>query len=255
MRASRVLKTLREGGSVLCTQIGTGSEMLAGMASKIGYDCLWVDTEHKCVSEQQVQQCIQAARYYDTDCVVRIRKESYCSYFRPLEDGAAGIMVPHCITVEDAELAVRNAKFYPQGLRGMDFSGAGADYMVNDPEECAKWMNRETFVMIQIEDKEAVDNIEALAAVDGVDMFFIGPQDLKQSYLRHGETDGVLDKVAEKIAGALQGKTNKWWGLPVASVEQMKKYRDMGARFFNMRGDLGTAFKGWKEIYDGFKGV
>jgi len=256
MRKSKVLKILREGGCALSTQVGTGNELLAGMAAKIGFDCLWLDTEHKCMSDKQVYDCIQAAALSDTDCVVRIKKSGYYSYFRPLEDGAAGIMVPHCFNADDAKVAVRNAKFYPLGLRGVDFSGPGSDYMLTPSNECSEFLNKENFVMLQIEDKEALDNIDEILDVDGIDLLFIGPADLTQSLAHHGlKGKDALMTAVKKVAEAVAKRENRWWGIPAGNIEQAKMYIDMGARFINLKGDLSLVLNGWKQLHNDFRAL
>ena len=89
MRRSKDMEKLRAGKSVLCTQVVSGDECLAGVAARIGADCLWICEEHATVTELQSLRCIRIAQAYDTDCMIRIRKSGYYSYFRPLEDRTA----------------------------------------------------------------------------------------------------------------------------------------------------------------------
>ena len=81
---------------------------------------------------------IQGARASNADCVLRIRKDGYMSFFRPLEEGVAGIMVPHCMSADEAHMAVRNAKYHPMGMRGIDMVGVDADYMLANGMEHIK---------------------------------------------------------------------------------------------------------------------
>ncbi len=249
MRKSRVLEKLRRGECVISTQIGSGCASFAGMAASLGFDCLWLDMEHKPVSERQVRECIAKAAFKGADCVVRIKKRGYLDYFRPLEDGAAGIMVPHCMDRKDAEQAVRNARFYPQGLRGMDFTGMAFDYMTHPAEKCIEWALKETFVMVQIEDMEALGCIDEILDVEGVDILFIGPSDLVQSAKKHGAfSKGFLDKAFDIVSEAVKKYGNKWWGTVAGSVEQAERLRKKGAGFINISGDFGQLYNGWNKI-------
>lgn len=247
MRESKVLKKLRNDDWVLVTNCSfCPTFQMAEMVGAIGFDCIWIDMEHRPFDYKDSFQLIQGARMRNMDSMVRIRKDSYASYFRVLEDGASGIMVPHCKSPEEAEWAVRNSKYSPEGLRGMDGVGVDADYTLMDSEEYVKRANEETFICVQIEDKEAVDCIDEIAAVKGLDIIFVGPGDLSQSYGPEN-VDSVIEKVS--IAADNNGK---WWGLPVASVDKAKYYLDMGARFIAAGADLIILMEGFKKIKEDF---
>jgi len=199
-----------------------------------------------------VYHTILGARAAGADCVVRVRKQGYLDYFRALEDGAAGIMVPHVKTAEEARQIVLNAKYPSLGRRGIDLAGADARFMLDNPVENMAHANKETFVMIQIEDREALDEIDEIAAVEGVDAFFIGPADLSASLNTfEDKSSPIMTEAIEKIAAAAM-KHGKWWGLPVGSVEQAQKYLDMGASFLNYSGDLGAIFREFKRTKNEF---
>ena len=172
MRASKTLDKIRNGGWALSTAVAVGGARVAELAGYIGFDCLWLDMEHKPCSQMDIFHMIMGARASGIDCLVRVRKQGYLDYFRALEDGAAGIMVPHVKSASEAREIVRNAKYPPLGKRGMDFAGADSRYMLDNEMENMEFSNRETFVMIQIEDKEAIDDLEAIAAVPGIDALF-----------------------------------------------------------------------------------
>ena len=178
MRKSKTLEKLRNGEYVLSTAIAVGGARAAELAGEIGFDCLWIDTEHKPINEETLFNIILGARAGGADCLVRIKKRGYLDYFRPLEDGAAGIMVPHVKSVDEAKEVVRNAKYVPLGRRGIDFAGADSRYMLDNPKENMEFANRETFITVQIEDPEALDCIDEIAALDGIDLLFVGHGDL-----------------------------------------------------------------------------
>src|SRR5712692_3500884 len=96
----------------------------------------------------------------------------YDSVMRALEFGANGIMVPHCRSIEEARQYAEWMRFPPRGKRGLDGAGADADWALADTMEHIRNANEETFLVLQIEDKEAVDCVDEIAAVDGVDILF-----------------------------------------------------------------------------------
>ena len=245
MRESKVLNKLRNDEYVLCTQIGSAFAPFAGIAAQVGFDCVWLDMEHKAVDDAQIRECILACSAYDCDTVVRIRKRGYVDYFRPLEDGATGVMIPHCMSKSEAEYAVYNTKFYPVGRRGMDFTGLASDYMAAPVDDCVKNALENTFTMVQIEDIEALNCVEEIASVQGIDLLFVGPGDLKQSAKAHGVfSDTFMDETFERVNRAVNTAGNTWWGTVTGSSEAAKKLYDAGCRFINIRGDFGTVYSG-----------
>jgi len=246
MHESRVLNKLRKGDYALCTQIGSANPGFAGIAALTGFDCIWLDCEHKGISAGQIRECILAATLYNCDTVVRINKRSYSDYFKPLEDGATGIMVPHCKNAEDAQFAVANSKFAPLGMRGMDYTGLCSDYMMKPASEVIEHSLKHTFTMLQIEDIEALDNLDEITAIAGVDILFVGPADLEQSARRNGKFDkAFMDEVFFKVNSAVSEHKNVFWGTTVGTPESALDAYTKGARFISVRGDYGavqTAF-------------
>lgn len=241
MRESKVLNKLKNGGYALSTQLASGYAPFAGIAAQTGFDCVWIDMEHKHMSQEQMRECILACTVYDCDTVVRIRKRGYLDYFRPLEDGATGIMVPHCKSVEEAKLAVYNSKFYPVGRRGVDFTGLSSDYMMASADDCVENALNNSMTIVQIEDVEALECVNEIAEVEGIDMLFIGPSDLKQSAMSFGVyNDNFMSDVYKKVNDAVKDKKDIWWGTVCATPDAAKQMYDLGCRFLNIRGDFGA---------------
>ncbi len=256
MRKSSVIRKLRKNEVVWSTSVSfTNSPKITEIAGLLGYDCIWIDMEHRPYDYEAVFGMIQGARVSDIDCMVRIRKESYASYFRPLEDGAAGIMVPHCFEKQDVDFAVMNAKYPPIGFRGIDGVGADCDYGLASYDDYLKNANDETFVVVQIEDKEAVDNLDEICAVKGVDIIFVGPGDLSKSFEVMGQANHTKIKEAIEKVAVIAKKYGKAWGLPVSSKEDAKKYIDMGARFINIGSDRAVLVNGMKQLIESYKEI
>jgi len=253
MRRSRVLEKLRSNDWVLITSTSfTSSPCVTELAGSVGFDCLWVDMEHRAYDYNTVFGLIQGARAANTDCVIRVRKESYADYFRVLEDGAAGVMVPHCKSAEEARFIVRNCKYSPLGMRGIDGAGVDSDYGMASLAEHRSHANRETFVVTQIEDREAVDCIDEIASVEGVDVFFIGIVDLSQSYGVTGDFKHPMILEAIKKVSEASQRYEKWWGLPVRTPEEAQEYLDMGARFLSASSDRAILVNGFRKIKQDF---
>lgn len=250
MRRSRVLEKLRRGDCAVCIGVSMApAPEVVEMAGLAGFDVCWIDMEHRDYSYREVNHMIRAARVQDMDAMVRLRREGYFSYFRPFEAGATGIMVPHCMSGDDARQVARNARYYPIGLRGFETVGADADYGTADPHEYMEWVNRETFVIVQIEDREAVEDVDAIAATPGIDLLFVGPADLSQSYgvplqTQHPEVQAAMDRVDEAAR-----KYGKFWGAPARGAEGARSLIERGARFVNVGTDFGILHEGLRRIF------
>jgi len=123
-----------------------------------------------------------------------------------------------------------------------------ADYMLSDPREFFEHANRETFVLVQIEDRQAVDEVEEIAATPGVDGLFLGPADLSQSYGIPLQFDRPTMKIAvERIAAAAR-LHDKIFATTVGSAEAAKPFVEMGARIINVGASIVLLNRVWREL-------
>ncbi len=253
MRNNRVIEKLRQGKAVLVTTVTPyASPKLTEMVGLLDFDCVWIDMEHQDYSYDQLFNMALGCRATGIEPMARIRKGDYWTYSRPFEAGATGIMVPHCRSGAEAEQIVRYSRFAPLGMRGIDGVEALADYGLAPTSEYMAHANRETFVVVQIEDHEAVENVDAIAAVEGIDVLFVGPADLSQSYGIPLQTQApVIQTAIERVAEAA-ARHGKAWGLPVASAEAGEHYYDMGARFLSCGAAIILLQTGWSRIRQDF---
>lgn len=220
MRRSRVLQKLRNGEVVSCFKINLDSARAVELAAMAGFDCIWLCTEHIAADWSLIEKQVWAAKSQDADVVVRVARGSYSDYVRPLEIDATGIMVPHAMSLADAQEVVRMTRFHPLGLRALDGGNADGQYAATPPLDYMSEANTERFVILQIEDPEALEEIDAIAALPGVDMLFFGPGDFSQAIGAPAQWDDprIQDarvRVAEacrkhgKFAGTVGGLANR----------------------------------------------
>jgi 4-hydroxy-2-oxoheptanedioate aldolase len=253
---SRLRSKLRAGDFVRVVGINRITEpWLAEVAGKLGFDVIWFDMEHRAHGYEVVDRMSIACRATGIDLMVRILKTGYDSAMRALEFGANGIMVPHCRSIEEAEQWASWTRFPPQGSRGFDGAGADSEYSLSDPLEYLKDRNEETFLAVQIEDPEAVDCAEGIAAVDGVDLLFVGPADLSISYgvpleRQHPKVQHALDKVANASE-----KAGKWWGTVTETPELAQQELDRGARLITCANDHFLLVHGLQDAYRQFENL
>ncbi len=206
-------------------------------AAKAGYDCIWLDLEHRLIPAEQLQTLLVHCHLADIDCMVRAPTLEKTGLYRYLEDGATGLMIPHVSTAEKAKMLVDAVKFPPVGDRGLDGAGLDADYYLGDLDQYPDHANRETFLVVQIETPQAVENVEAIASVEGIDGLFFGPGDLGLRIKRVPGVSFTLEQAQQRVAAAAR-KYGKAWGRPAHSAEQVQQYRAEGAQLIAYGGDF-----------------
>jgi 4-hydroxy-2-oxoheptanedioate aldolase len=177
MRPSRVLKKLRAGQVASCVKINLADPRVIDIAAMCGFDCVWLDMEHVPTDWSTIEHQIRAAKIFDCDTMVRVARGSYSAHVQPLEADAAGIMVPHVMSLEDAKKVVWQTRFHPVGRRPVDGGNADGAYCLVDFNEYIETANKERFVVVQIEDPEPLSDLEAICELPGIDMIFFGPGD------------------------------------------------------------------------------
>ncbi|HYX66374.1 MAG TPA: aldolase/citrate lyase family protein, partial [Burkholderiales bacterium] len=201
------------------------------MLGALGFDWVLLDCEHGSLSPESVELMAMAAQASGMTPIARPRTRSAEHIAQVLDRGVLGVQVPHIVTADDARAAVQAAKYHPLGRRSLaagtraanyDARGSMADY-VRDANEA-------TLIAVQIEDREALPNLDAILAVVGIDVFFIGPSDLSQSMGHPGNAKAA--PVAQAIEAALAriraaGKTP---GMP-SGVENVREVLGKGVRY------------------------
>lgn len=237
MRRSRVLEKLRAGQVVSSFKINLDSARVVEVAAMQGFDCIWTDVEHTAADWSLIEKQIYAAKAHDTDIVVRVRRGSYSEYSVPLELDATGLMVPHVMSLEDAKQVVRMTRFHPVGLRALDGGNADGAYCNVGFDDYLQDANEQRFVAIQIEDPEPLEELEAIAALPGIDMLFFGPGDFSQAVGAPGDMKHPRVVEAQKYIADTAIKHGKF-AATVASPDTLEEKVAQGYRFLNLGADV-----------------
>ncbi|MCC9605537.1 aldolase/citrate lyase family protein [Blastopirellula sp. JC732] len=248
MRRSKVLAKVRNDVPAFGTALHLNSPDVYEMAGLMGFDAIWLDMEHHATTVESAANLIRAARAGGADVVARPAKGEYMRLGRMLEAGASGIMYPRCCSAEEAAEVVQWMKFAPLGKRGCDASGPDVPYMLTPLTEYLTAANEETFLIIQLEDPESLQHVDAIAAVPGVDMLMLGPGDFSILSGIPGQFDHplVLEAQEKVIQAALNaGKT---WAATCGSVAQAKAFADRGARMLFHGCDIVCVKQGLEKI-------
>lgn len=180
---------------------------------------------------------VRASRHTNMDAMIRIEKNNYTSAIKYLEMGAKGLMIPHVKNADEAEYWAKNAKFYPLGKRAVDGGFIDSDFGSIELKEYMKFSNNETFVAVQIEDAEAIPNIDEIAQVKGIDILFVGPLDLSISMGLCGEVNNKEIWDVIKKVGEATKKYGKFAGIPTPSIELTEKVMEEGYLFISSSSD------------------
>ena len=237
MRESQVLKKLRAGETVTCFKVNLPGGEVAEIAAMSGFDCIWVDREHVVQDWSEIKIQNLAAKAYDTDLMVRVSRGSYSDLIKPFEMDATGILVPHIMSLEDARKVVYYTRFHPIGRRPVDGGNADGGYTTLDFNEYLKQANEQRFIALQIEDPEPLDELEAIAELDGYNMLFFGPGDFSQGIGAPGRFDHPLLLDTWKRVAEVARKYGKY-AATVGSPQNANKLIDMGYQFISFGADV-----------------
>jgi 4-hydroxy-2-oxoheptanedioate aldolase len=237
MRPSRVLRKLRNGENVSCVKINSTSAQTTELAAIAGFDCIWLDQEHVGLDWSVLNSQIWSVKAHQADTLVRVPRGSYSDLVRPLEMDATGIMVPHVMSLEDAKRIVRMTRFHPLGLRAIDGGNADGAYTNADFQEYLSQANRERFVILQIEDPEPLEELDAIAALEGFDMLFFGPGDFSQGIGAPGDWNHPRLLDARKRVAETARKHGKF-AATTGSIDKLDEFTAMGYQFVNIGADV-----------------
>ena len=180
-RKSRVLETMRSGRKALCYKSNLTCPRVAEIVGLSGFDAIWICQEHIATDHSAMENFIRAGKMHDLDTIVRVAKGSYSDYIRPLEADAAGIMIPHLMSLEEAEYIAHTVRYMPVGRRPLDGGNADGAFCMIPCKEYLRLCNENRLVIVQIEDPEPLKELDKICQVPGIDMIFFGPGDFSHS--------------------------------------------------------------------------
>ncbi len=200
MLARKIKRIIKRGEVTIGSWMSMAHESIAEILASAGYDWIVVETEHTAIDVSEVLRLIMAIEGRGVVPLVRLAWNDPIQAKAVMDSGAAGVLVPMVNTREDAELAVNSVKFPPLGCRGVGLARAQGYGLTFD--EYVKRNNADSLLIVQIEHKDAVSNIEAILSVEGIDGTFIGPYDLSLSMgipgqLNHPDIEAAKQRVLE----------------------------------------------------------
>ncbi len=239
MRPNRVKQALRRGEAAIGTLVFEfNTPGIARIAAAAGADFVLFDLEHTGWSMETLRTLMASARAEDLAPMVRVPATQYHFLARALDVGVQGIMVPMVESEEQARVIVQSAKYPPLGVRGAAFGVAHDDYRGGDVLEKMQSANDEVLLIALIETARGVEHADRIAAVDGLDVLWIGHFDLTNSLgiaaqFTHPQYLGAVERILAACRG--HGKAP---GFMVASVEEGRAKLAQGFRCLAYWGDI-----------------
>lgn len=179
---NQMKEKLQQGKAVLGVSIMIPSVQIVEMIGKLGFDWVLIDCEHGSISLETVELMAMAAQASGLTPIVRPPMNDPEIILQYMDRGAMGIQAPHVNTADEARAVVAAIKYHPLGTRSLAVGTRAANYGFNlTLDKYTQQANNESLVCVQIEDKDALANITAIANVEGIDVLFVGPSDLSQS--------------------------------------------------------------------------
>lgn len=213
---------------------------IAEIARTAGFDTLYIDLEHSSFSLDTTSQICMACLAVGVTPLVRIASIDATHIGRVLDGGAMGVIAPHVQSAEDAQSVVRAVKFPPMGERSFTGSLPHLRYRTFPTPEVFEAMNEATLVIVMIENMQGLESVESIAAEEGVDMLFIGTNDLCGSLGIPGQLDHpLIDEAYRRTLAACQkyGKHLGIGGLG-GKPEMVSSLIERGARYFSTGTDI-----------------
>jgi len=240
-------------GEILCgTWLNLGSAMTAEIAADAGFDWVVIDLEHGAGGHDSLLHQMQAVAAGTAAPLVRIAWNEAPRFKRVLDLGAAGVVVPYVATRAEAEQAVAAMRYPPSGIRGC----AGMNRATSFGRDFAEYLataNDRLLTVVQIESEAALQNVDDIGPVEGVDVLFVGPLDLSvgmgiPQQFEHPRFRAALEKVAQAAR-----KHSKAAGILLSKREQLDRTIADGYTFVGLGSDGGVLAEGMSELAAAFR--
>ncbi len=228
---NKLKEKLSRGEVAVGSFVYVPSSKLTEIVGWTGFDFVVVDMEHGPVDTSIAEDMVRAAEHSGATPIIRVSHNSPHLILRAFDVGAHAIHVPEINTAEEARAAAASARYGPIGHRGLAGVRAAKHGLAGSLSEYAQRANEEVMVIAHIEHVRAVENLDDLLAVDGIDVYYLGPEDLSNSLGIPGKSKdpkvvSLVEESIQRIAAA-----GKVAGCIAADVPTARRYRELGALY------------------------
>ena len=248
-RKNKLKEILARGEVALGTCIYTFSPALVELAGHCGLDFCRIDNEHAWRQDESAEHLMRAAYVGGIVPLLRIDRDNPYLVRKALEVGAGGIIIPHVNTAREVEEVVQAAKFPPKGHRGYGGLCWSGKWGADAGPEWVRWSDEETMVLVMIEDYRALENLDAIMAVEGLDAVQFGPADFSFSIGVPGQTSHpkVIDALKKIVESARKHGKAVCFGVGYPWAENARKYIEMGCQLIEFGHDVTILQNIWKK--------
>lgn len=233
----RVADALDAGRPVFGTFLKIYSPALVELIGRAGFDFIIVDSEHGNFTHEQIENLIRAAEVAGIGTIVRTPDARETDILHALDSGASGVQIPSLRTARDAEAAMRHARYHPKGQRGFARANRAAAYGKMPLTESLAIADR-ALVIVHVENREMLDQVESLSRVEGIDVLFFGAADLGQSLGILGQADHPQIHAAfDRVVAAAQS-SGRQIGAVAGNAEELAALAKRGIRFLVWQSDI-----------------
>jgi 4-hydroxy-2-oxoheptanedioate aldolase len=248
---NRFKEALKNGRAQIGLWSSLSSSYTVEVIAGAGFDWLLLDMEHSPIDLESLIGQLQAAAPYPTHPVVRVPWNDMVAIKRVLDVGAQALLVPYVSTAEEAAAAVSYTRYPPRGIRGV--AGTTRATRFGRIKDYARRAHEEICLLVQVETAQALDNIEAICAVEGIDGVFIGPADLHASLDYPGEIANPavkprIDDAIRRIRAAGSAP-----GILTPNEADARQWLQCGALFVAVGADVGILARGAEALAAKFK--
>jgi 2-keto-3-deoxy-L-rhamnonate aldolase RhmA len=256
VRKNTVKELLKAGQCAYGTSLGDCLEPeMPVILARAGLDFFFVDTEHCTATYAEIQALCRAAHAVNIVALVRVTENRPELIARSLDVGAMGIIVPRLHSAAAGRIALEVMKFPPLGHRGFGLRSIITDLQGKSAAEEIESCNRETLAVLMIESKAGLENVEEIASLPGVDVLFIGPDDLTLSLGIVGQFDNpIFWNAVDRVIAACRA-AGIATGIQTSNMSLLQEARRRGARFLLYGNDVAILFAGFKRFISEMKEV
>lgn len=223
--------------------LNLGSSVSAEIVGLAGFDWVLIDFEHGSGTEKDVLHQLQALEHTKAAAIIRVESYERQRIHRMLDYGANGIMIPRIESIEDAERGAKAMRYQPEGVRGVARMVRAAQYGLTF-DDYMETSHKDIVGIVQIETRESLDLLDDIAAIDGIDVLFIGPMDLSTALGVRGQWDHPdYIRAIEQTARAAE-KAGKTAGILLPVPGELLRYTELGYRFIASGSDTGFVAQG-----------
>ncbi len=248
LKQNHVKRVLNEGGTCFGTMLRMiKAPEVISLSAAAGWDYVVLDTEHRDCDSESLRSLALVAKYEKLGFLVRVPNKLYHQMAHTLDLGAEGLVLPRVDTEEEVRHIIKSTKYFPLGQRGASISDISTLFRDCSAEQFLDWSNKETLIVVQIETEEAVNRVDSIVSVEGVDAVMIGPFDLSQSLGIPGQTNDPRVEDAFQTVIESCNRHGVAPGVHLTDLENAKQWASRGMRFITFQYDSQYLLKAFRE--------